>query len=551
MEANKIKDIFKNKFVKYTILIIIGVFLGWIIFGRGESIPHAHDGELEATKGAEEKTVWTCAMHPQIKQDKPGKCPICGMDLTPMRSNSSSNEAIDESAIQLSPEAMALAKVETSIVSRKNPVKSFSMYGTIKADERLSQTQTAHIGGRIEKLFVNFTGERVTKGQTIATLYSPELLSAQQELLEAKKLSNIQPMLLEAAREKLRLWKLTDKQIEEIESSGQVKRQIDIKSNTTGIITEKRINQGDYINQGTPLFTVANLKQVWAMFDAFEVDLPFLKVGNKIEFTLQAIPNKVFKGEISFIDPIINKTSRTAKVRVVTQNPDFLLKPEMYASATIETSLNSNGHDLVIPKSAILWTGKRSIVYVKQPNIESSAFIMREVVLGPSLGNAYIVNEGLADGEEIVTNGTFVIDASAQLEGKASMMNNDGQAGAVQGHAHHGANNSHNAHNAHSNHGDGDGHANHTANTELVTMQVNGACEMCQDRIQKAALSVGGVVSAKWNLQSKELVLNLKDKKVDIKSIARKIAEVGHDNEYYKAEDSVYNTLPGCCQYRK
>lgn len=535
MEKNKIKKIITNNYIKYGTLLLIGLLIGWLIFGSSESA-HNHDEAGHAHNETSEQQVWTCSMHPQIKQDKPGKCPICGMDLIPLRTSGSGDETIDPSAIQMSKEAAALANVQTTIISRQNPIKDIHLYGTIQADERLSQSQTSHVSGRIEDLFINFTGETVNRGQTIARIYSPELLSAQQELLEAIRMQPIQPLLVNAAREKLRLWKLTDGQIVKIEESGNVSALVDIKANTSGIVSSKNVNQGDYVNQGSVLFDIANLSQVWAMFDAYEVDLPFLRVGDKIDFTLQAVPGKIFTGKVSFIDPILDKTTRTAKIRVETANPGLLLKPEMYANATIKAPLKQFDNNIVIPKSAVLWTGKRSIVYVKQPNTESPAFMLREVELGPSLGDAYVVISGLNDGEEIVTNGAFTIDASAQLEGKRSMMNPE-ESRPVTGHEGHNMS-GHEEHNTSS------------AKDEHAMINVQGLCEMCKDRIEKAAKGVNGVSTATWDQKSKVLHLNFDSKKTSISAISKVIAKAGHDTDDYKAENSVYNTLPDCCKYR-
>ncbi len=423
METNKFKKIINNNYIKYGLILIAGLFIGWLIFG-GSSNNHNEVTEHVHEEGTEQ--IWTCAMHPQIRQNKPGKCPICGMDLIPLKTSDSADEAIDPKAIQLSKEAAALANIQTTVISRQNPIKDIQLYGTIQADERLSQSQTSHVSGRIEKLFINFTGESVKQGQTIATIYSPELLSAQQELLEAAKMQSVQPALIQAAREKLRLWKLTDEQIARVEQSGNVSALVEIKANTGGIVVSKKVSQGDYINQGSVLFDIANLSQVWAMFDAYEVDLPFLKVGDKIDFTLQAVPGKTFTGRISFIDPILDRTTRTAKIRVETANSGMQLKPEMYANAIIKAPpLKQFNNEVVIPKSSVLWTGKRSIVYVKQPNTQSPAFMLHEIELGPSLGDSYVVLSGVNEGDEIVTNGAFTIDASAQLEGKRSMMNTE------------------------------------------------------------------------------------------------------------------------------
>ena len=391
----KIKEWFKTKQVQYILFAMAGLFLGWLFFSPSSTTPqvndehHSHDSIAEHPHGhdlqQDENGVWTCSMHPQIKQDKPGKCPICGMDLIPLRKSGNDHENVDPSAIQLSEEAIALANVQTSRVSKENPVKEVRLYGKIAPDERSLQSQTAHVGGRIESLAVDFTGETVRTGQTLATLYSPDLFTAQQELLEAIKMQ--QPALIKAAREKLQLWKMTDAQITAIQQSGTTSPTVEIKSNTSGIVMSKRVSQGDYVSQGAVLFDVANLSKVWAMFDAYETDLPFLSKGDPVSFTMQAFPGKVFKGRIAFIDPIVNPTSRTSRVRVEVANPGMELKPEMYATAIVDAPLKGYKDQIIVPQTAVLWTGKRSIVYVKQPDMSTPTFQMREVELGPSLGN--------------------------------------------------------------------------------------------------------------------------------------------------------------------
>lgn len=533
---NKIKkvlnsNILRHKYVKYGLLLTIGLFLGWLFFGNSSGNhnedEHGHVHELT------DDTVWTCSMHPQIKMEKPGKCPICAMDLIPLKKSGSGGDAINPDAIQMSDEAIALANIQTTLVGRQHAVKEIQLYGTIRVDERLSQSQTSHVNGRIEKLYVNFTGESIKQGQTIASVYSPDLLNAQQELLEALKMQPVQPMLVEASKEKLRLWKLTDNQIDAIIKSGKVNPVIDIKSNTNGVVISKNVSQGDYINQGTVLLQVANLSQVWAMFDAYEMDLPFLKVGDKLEFTLQAIPGRTFSGKISFIDPLLDKTTRTSKVRVVTSNPGMLMKPEMYAVAKVNASLRQQSDEIVIPKSAVLWTGKRSIVYVKQPDTETPAFMLREIELGPSLGSSYVVLSGLHAGDEIVTNGAFSIDATAQLEGKRSMMNAEAAKPVT-------------------------GHEKHSMNVQPGSMQskheilkVQGLCEMCKDRIEKTAKSVAGVSSATWDMKTRELHLNFDAHQTNLKTISKSIAKAGHETNLDKADQEAYDALPGCCKYKE
>jgi Cu(I)/Ag(I) efflux system membrane fusion protein len=231
--------------------------------------------------------------------------------------------------------------------------------------------------------------------------------------------------LYEASRERLRQWKLSDDQINEIESSGKTMSNISVLSNTSGTIVARRVNTGDHVDAGTVLYDIADLSRVWIQFDAYESDLPFLSAGKKIRYTVQALPGSGFSGNIAFIDPVIDPVTRVAKVRVEASNPSGKLKPEMFATGIVSSDLTHYKGGIVIPASAVLWTGKRSIVYVKQPGDEM-VFKMREVELGPALGDSYVVTSGLSQGEEIVTNGTFSVDASAQLEGKPSMMNPQG-----------------------------------------------------------------------------------------------------------------------------
>ena len=417
MNKFKVFKIFTNKYVKYSLLLISGILIGWIFFHPSRK------SETRTTQPAEivKNIIWTCAMHPQIRMPQPGKCPICGMELIPLAQRSTTS--IDPSAVHLSKEAAELANVLTSVVTKQKPVKEVRLYGKVQADERLFQSQVAHVPGRIERLSVNFTGESVVRGQVLAEIYSPELITAQQELLETVKTKQLQPELYEASKEKLRQWKLTDDQIAKIESSGVVQNNFEVVSNTAGAVIARRVNTGDHVSQGTVLFDIADLSKVWIMFDAYESDLQFLHIGEKLSFTLQALPGVDFTGNIIFIDPVIDPVTRVAKVRVETGNQSGKLKPEMFATGIVSSTLSEYHDNVVIPRSAVLWTGKRSIVYVKQPGTDEPIFKLREVELGPMLGESYVITDGLSEGEEIVTNGTFSVDAAAQLEGKPSMMN--------------------------------------------------------------------------------------------------------------------------------
>lgn len=542
------KKKFSNKYFLYSLFTIGGLFLGWLFFHSS----HKTENQQELTVQAEKATVWTCAMHPQIRMDKPGKCPMCGMDLIPLAQN---NTPVDADAIHFTKEAAELANVQTSVVTKQKPIKEVRLYGKVQADERLLQSQVAYFPGRIEKLMVNFTGEGIRKGQTLALVYSPELVTAQQELLEAVKIKQAQPEIYEAAKEKLRQWKLTDAQIEKIEATGNVQNNFEVVSNTTGIVTARRVNNGDHFAQGTVLYDIADLSRVWVMFDAYESDLPFLNEGDKISFSVQALPGMDFSGKIIFIDPVIDPVTRVSKVRIEIPNLAGKLKPEMYATGIVNANLAEYENNLIIPRSAVLWTGKRSIVYVKQTGTNEPIFKMREIGLGPMLGDSYVVVNGLSEGEEIVTQGTFSVDAAAQLEGKPSMMN-PGGGNTSTGHHHDGTD-----HNEMKN--EDHGHAGHLHQPDSdhsaldmgqmkhqATFHVSGNCEMCKERIETAARSVKGVFSASWDDKTKKMRTEYNSTETNPDAIQKAIAQAGHDTEKEKADDKTYNTLPDCCKYR-
>lgn len=544
------KKILMNKYILYILFTIAGLFLGWLFFHSSDKGKAIVSPETEAD--SHQSSVWTCAMHPQIRMDKPGKCPICGMDLIPLNRD---NTAVFPEAVHLTKEAVELANVLTSVVTKQKPVKEVRLYGKVQINERLLQSQVVHISGRIEKLFVNFTGESVSKGQTLALIYSPELVTAQQELIEAFKSRQDQPGIYQAAKDKLRQWELTDNQISNIENSGKVQDNFEVYSNTTGVVTARRVTNGDYVARGTILFDIADLSSVWVMFDAYENDLPFINEGDRVDFSVQAIPGVQFSGRIAFISPVIDPVTRVSKVRVEIENKNEKLKPEMFVTGIVNANLKGFKNSLVIPRSAVLWTGKRSIVYVKQKGIEEPVYNIREIELGPQLENSYVVVNGLSEGEEIVTQGAFSVDAAAQLEGLPSMMNPDGGEAST-GHNHGKMNEGSmkakdNGHSGHLQQSDTSISA-HDMNQMIqqATFNVSGNCDLCKERIEKAANSVKGVLSASWNVDTKKMSIKYNNMQTNPEAVQKAIARVGHDTELVKADDSTYNNLPECCKYR-
>lgn len=415
---NLIQKIKEN--IKYILpSIIIGLFFGWLFFA-GTS-----NSATERTQNTEEKITehWTCSMHPQIDEPEPGQCPICGMDLIPKNTAGGDDEAVGEGEILMTQSAIKLADIQTYSVKKGIPEKKVYLLGKAQADERKIAELTARFSGRIEKLFVNFTGQNVKRGQKLATIYSPELVAAQKELMEAIAFKKSNPSFYTAARSKLKLWDLTDKQIDDIEKNGKPKLYFDILSPISGTVTMRHVALGDYVKEGDALFQVVDLTKIWVLFDAYESDLPWLKIGDEVNFVFQSLPGEKFKAKITFIDPFINPQTRVAKVRVELRNPNLKIKPEMFADGIVKSEISGKNSDILIPKTSVLWTGKRSVVYVKVPDRKNPSFKMRTIDLGPEAGNFYVVNSGLKEGEVIASNGVFKIDAAAQLAGVTSMMN--------------------------------------------------------------------------------------------------------------------------------
>ena len=418
-----------KKYRFYLGTLLVGLFLGWLVFGNLSSTNTVH----EHIEIADKNERWTCSMHPQILSEAPGDCPICGMDLIPAETRA---EGLLADQFKLTANAMALANIQTSIVgSGKAEDNEIQLSGKIAENEATNVVQVSYFSGRIETLAIGFIGEEVFKGQLLATMYSPELYAAQQELITALSLKDTQPALYKAVRTKLKLWKLSESQINKIEMSGKVQENFPIYATVSGTVSEKLVAEGAAIKKGQPLFKIANLETVWASFDVYENQINRFKKGQEITITTNAAPNNLYKSKVAFIDPILNTSTRTVTLRAVLPNKEGMFKPGMFVEGEIKT-INSKATEVIaIPSSAVLWTGKRSVVYLKA-TINESVFEIRKITLGNKNGSTYEVLSGLKNGDEIVTNGTFTVDAAAQLQGKKSMMNKKGGI-AITGHEGH------------------------------------------------------------------------------------------------------------------
>ena len=471
--------------------LLIAVFVLGYRLGPGRSAAPVDDEHVTDTGRDHGPAVpvtkqWICSMHPQIRKPAPGMCPICAMDLVPVPGGTARQPAHE---LTISPQAEKLLDIQTTPVERRFVEVTVSMVGKVNYDESRLGYITAYVGGRLDRLFVDYTGVAVRKGDHMAELYSPELLVAQEELLQALQAveslrqSNVgivretAQLTVDAVREKLRLWGLNKDQIEAIEKQDKPRDKVVIHSPLSGIVIHKDAREGMYVQTGTRIYTIADLSHLWVKFDAYESDLVWLRYGQPVEFTTEAYPGEVFKGKIAFIDPILDDIRRTVKVRVNVPNADGRLKPGMFARGQVKAKVASGGRvidesltgkwispmhpeiikdkpgtcdicgmplvrveelgfvapgdppptkPLVVPASAVLITGKRAVVYVKLPGTDQPTFEGREIMLGPRAGDHYIVLSNLHEGDQVVTNGNFKLDSELQLRAKPSMMMPEG-----------------------------------------------------------------------------------------------------------------------------
>ena len=441
---------------------------------------HEEHAVMDAGHGSEARS-WTCPMHPQIKLPDPGPCPICGMDLV---QNGIEFDAEDRQLV-MSPASKELAQIRVDPVRRKHVTRSVRMVGKVDFDETVVRTISAWVPGRLDRLYVDYTGVRVNKGDHLVRLYSPDLLTAQEELLAARaRLSSTEQessaflatsnrRAFETAREKLLLWGLTEEQVTALGERGTAEDHVMLTSPSSGVVIRKFVEEGAYVKTGTNIYQIADLSSLWVRLDAYEQDLSWLRYGQSVDFEVEAMPGTRFEGRISYIDPVIDEHTRTAKVRVNVDNSNGLLKPGMFVHAVANARLGAGGvvldrslagkwvgpmHPeivmdapgqcdicgmdlvaaeelglvattppggelpLVVPHSAVLITGKRAVVYVEVPDAERPTYEGREVTLGPRAGDEYPVLSGLEEGELVVVNGAFRIDSSMQILAKPSMM---------------------------------------------------------------------------------------------------------------------------------
>jgi Cu(I)/Ag(I) efflux system membrane fusion protein len=386
------------------------------------SPPASATAASTAAPGERRVLYWYDPMVPGSKFDKPGKSPFMDMQLVPKYADATASAA----AITLSPEAVRAAGVAVVPVSRRPLARTVRAVGTLEADETGLARVSARVGGRIEKLYADFTGQTVLAGAPLYSLYSPDLVATQHEYLLAlenrRKLSGATPEavraaddLVSASRDRLRLWGIAPAQIAALEASGKPELSLVFSSPITGTVLQKMVVEGQYVTEGGELYALADLSRVWLEVRVYEYELGALRVGQPAKATFSALPGRTFPGRIAFIDPVVDRDTRSARVRIDLANPRGDLKPGMFGDARLEIP---EAASLVIPRSALIDTGQRRIVYVETaPN----TFSPRPVETGAWSGDLVAVLEGLHEGERVVAAANFFIDSQSQLSGGASI----------------------------------------------------------------------------------------------------------------------------------
>ncbi len=472
-------------------IIIVAVVLLLMFFPRGEKAVEETKIQAQETTLAKKILYYTCGMHPSVRVSPEDyekgnqNCPICNMGLVPVYEEGEAMEmeageheegAGLETLVKLSPRAQALASVKTEEVQFRSLFKDIYTVGNVDYDERRVSYVAAWISGRIDKLFVDFTGVRVNKGDPLVWIYSPALLTTQEEYLLAletldkvKRSRNQETIkgaesLVEASKRRLLLWGISEKQIQELEQRRKANTHMTIYAPIGGTVIHKNAFEGKYVKEGENLYQIADLSNLWVQADIYEYEMAWVKSGQKVEITTATYPGEKFEGTISFIDPFLNPKTRSVKVRINVPNRQMKLKPGMYADVYINTHIHDgirgpekvlytcsmhpevvsekpgecpicgmylvkkeaapSGSILAVPKNAVLDTGVRKLVYIEK---EKGTYEAKELEIGSEASafvdgtkqKFYVVRAGLSEGMRVVTQANFLIDSQSQITGQA------------------------------------------------------------------------------------------------------------------------------------
>ncbi len=386
------------------------------------------------TPGERKILYWYDPMHPAYKSDKPGIAPDCGMELVPKYADEGS-ASLPPGTVTISSDKQQMMGVRTATVERKPLSRELRTTAQIVADETKTSHVHVKVSGYVHQVYVDFVGQQVKEGQPLFTLYSPDLLSTQQEYLIAKRgeqtlggapyneVSEGARSLLKSARERLRLWDITDEQIKKLDETGKAEEMITFYSPVSGFVTDRKALPHMAVTPETELYTLADYSTVWANADIYEYELPYVRMGQRVKLSLSYDPGKSYSGRISFIYPTVDPQTRTAKARIEIANPNLELKPGMFADAAIKVEY---GTKIIVPQEAVLNSGRRQTVFVVH---EGGAFEPRTITVGPIVSGNVVVLSGLKEGEKIVTSGNFLIDSESRLKSALPQQANNGPAG--------------------------------------------------------------------------------------------------------------------------
>ncbi len=416
------------KYLFPILVLIAGLIAGFVggVWISGD----AHIEPVQALK------TYICPMHPTVVSDKPGSCPICGMDLVKKEADASSAQ---NGNVQIDPTTIQNIGVKTMVVEKQPLRRTVRAVGRVDYDETRIMDVNSKIAGWVEQLYVDYTGQWVEKGQPLLALYSPELVAAQEEYLTAldyaermrdgvtRDVAQSADDLLAAARQRLLYWDISAGQIAELTKTRQVGRTMPILAPRSGIVTHKDVLEGAHIGSGQHLYRIADLSMVWIYADVYEYEMPWISKGQRAEVSLSYLPGEQFEGKVDYIFPFMNKKTRTVQVRIVFDNADGALKPDMYADVVIRPEVAGKG--VVIPAQAVIHSGTRRVVVIAQGD---GRFEPREILIGVETEDGYEVLHGLNPGEEIVTSAQFLIDSESNL--KAALAGMSGDVGGHGGH---------------------------------------------------------------------------------------------------------------------
>ncbi len=405
--------------------IILITIITVVLLAGGYGIYHFALQKKSGKEETKKSELYVCPMHPQIHSDHPGTCPICGMDLVlkvgeENKEEEKVNTEIGE--LSLSPAQQVLANVKTQIVRSENFNFSISANGVVKSRDDAARQISSPVKGKITKLYINYEGQKVGKGQRAFEVYSPELIATQREYLLAyenytrmqesnyKVVTESAASILEASRQRLKLWFVNDRQIEELAETKKIKNSLTYYSDYSGVVTKKYVNEGSWVMEGATLADVVDLSSVWVIANIYEYELSNIKIGQMTEIRVSGYESEIINGRIDYINPFVNPDTRTVEVRMTVSNRGFILKPEMYVKINIVTGRTSNS--IPVPKTAVLRTGKMDMIYIKK---SGNIFAPRMVKIEAEKDGIYLIKSGIEEGDEIVVSAGFLIDSESQI----------------------------------------------------------------------------------------------------------------------------------------